>query len=462
MTKIFMRLAATALTMAFVASAQAQTDDWYVAGSAVYTNDDGSRNIDDSVAGVQINVGRDLTEHLSLEGHFGNSNIDGWYRRGAVDVRDSETHLDLSANLLAFYDRNRRFAPYLTAGIGYLGVDYNGRGDDNLPTASLGVGFKYQLGASRYAIRGEYRARLAYANSYNFTDYITTLGVQANFGLPERQESALIAVPDWYVAGSAVYTNDDSARYIDDSVAGVQINAGRNLTEHLSLEGHFGYSSIDGFYRRGGVLVQDSETHLDLSANLLAFYDRSKRFAPYLTAGVGYLGVDYNGNGNESRPTASLGVGFKYQLGKSRYAIRGEYRARLAYEKNYNFTDYIATLGVQYNFGSRQRDPGIPFKNDKPVDTDGDGVLDMWDECPDTPAGTQVTSRGCELKNIDKDGDNDRIFDHRDLCPNTPPGVPVDPDGCSLDSDLDGVTTDRDYCPGSRLGATVNKFGCEE
>lgn len=42
-------------------------------------------------------------------------------------------------------------------------------------------------------------------------------------------------------------------------------------------------------------------------------------------------------------------------------------------------------------------------------DTDGDGVLDMRDECPDTPSGVAVDSKGCPL-----DGDGDGVPDYLD------------------------------------------------
>ena len=122
--------------------------------------------------------------------------------------------------------------------------------------------------------------------------------------------------------------------------------------------------------------------------------------------------------------------------------------------------DQLTTIGIQYNFGSRRSDPGVPPTNNN-IDTDGDGVLDMWDACDNTPPGVEVTSRGCELKNIDRDSDEDRVFDSTDECPNTPIGVPVDRRGCSLDSDMDGVTTGKDRCPATRAGAEVNIYGCE-
>ena len=465
----FGRLITILLAMSLTSVAHGQSDDWYMSGSLVYTNDDPDRRIDDSLGGAEFALGWNFSDHLTVEGALGYSKIDGWYRQNGLWVRDYETHLDLSANLLAFYDRDRPFAPYASVGLGYLGVDYNIGGDENRPSASLGLGFIWKPLDSRWSLRGEYSARLAYESDYNLTDNLFALGAQYDFDGPNlfqrsgERAPAPTSTPglwgDWYVAGSVVYFDDDPDRRLDDGFAGLQFNVGYNWTDHLTLEGQLGYSDIDGFYRRNGVWVRDSETHLDISANILAFYDRNRAFAPYVTAGIGYLGTSVNGGGDENRPSATLGAGFKWRIGQSRFSIRNEYRARLAYEEDYNFVDYIATLGVEYAFGDRRRDPGRP---DLPQDTDGDGVLDMWDECPDTPRGVDVTARGCEIKEIDRDSDNDRVPDSRDKCPNTPIGVAVNKDGCSLDADQDGVPTAMDSCPGSIIGSLVNEFGCDD
>jgi len=67
-------------------------------------------------------------------------------------------------------------------------------------------------------------------------------------------------------------------------------------------------------------------------------------------------------------------------------------------------------------------------------DSDGDGVPDRLDKCPDTPKGVAVDADGCP-----PDSDGDGVPDYLDKCPNTPTGVQVDADGCPLDSDGDGV-----------------------
>jgi len=59
---------------------------------------------------------------------------------------------------------------------------------------------------------------------------------------------------------------------------------------------------------------------------------------------------------------------------------------------------------------------------------------------------------------IDSDGDG--VPDNKDKCPNTPGGVKVDVFGCPLDADRDGVANYLDQCPNTPLGATVDARGC--
>ena len=61
----------------------------------------------------------------------------------------------------------------------------------------------------------------------------------------------------------------------------------------------------------------------------------------------------------------------------------------------------------------------------KPMDSDGDGVPDNVDRCPDTPKGVTVDAKGCPL-----DTDGDGVADYLDKCPNTPKGATVDARGC--------------------------------
>ncbi len=89
------------------------------------------------------------------------------------------------------------------------------------------------------------------------------------------------------------------------------------------------------------------------------------------------------------------------------------------------------------------------------VDSDGDGVVDEVDKCPNTPRGITVNARGCP-----PDSDGDGVPDYLDQCPGTPLGVAVDNSGCPFDSDGDGVADHLDKCPNTPKGATVNEAGC--
>lgn len=73
-------------------------------------------------------------------------------------------------------------------------------------------------------------------------------------------------------------------------------------------------------------------------------------------------------------------------------------------------------------------------KTVRPVDSDGDGVTDDRDRCPDTPAGVKVDAQGCPL-----DTDGDGVYDYLDKCPGTPVGAKADARGCWV---LKGVTFD--------------------
>ena len=107
--------------------------------------------------------------------------------------------------------------------------------------------------------------------------------------------------------------------------------------------------------------------------------------------------------------------------------------------------DIIVGAGLTYGFGGTAKE----------IDSDGDGVPDGRDNCPDTPRGCKVDAHGCPI-----DSDGDGVCDGLDKCPNTLLGCKVDARGCPLDSDGDGVCDGLDKCPDTPAGANVDKDGC--
>lgn len=93
--------------------------------------------------------------------------------------------------------------------------------------------------------------------------------------------------------------------------------------------------------------------------------------------------------------------------------------------------------------------------NGCPIDADKDGVFDYQDKCLGTPAGFAVDAKGCTL-----DSDGDGVDDNNDKCPKSDAGEPVDETGCPLDEDHDGIRNDLDKCPNTPEGISIDSDGC--
>ena len=115
-----------------LAAVQADEGDWYIGLSPVFTDDDGDRLLNDSIAGAQINVGWEFADNFALDGHLGYSDIDGW--QGI-----SQEHLDISLNLLSRLNPGGVFSPYVILGAGYLGTTDQDGSEENRPSATLGT-----------------------------------------------------------------------------------------------------------------------------------------------------------------------------------------------------------------------------------------------------------------------------------------------------------------------------------
>ncbi len=94
-----------------------------------------------------------------------------------------------------------------------------------------------------------------------------------------------------------------------------------------------------------------------------------------------------------------------------------------------------------------------------PLDSDGDGVLDNKDKCPNTKNGEKIDELGCLLK---KDADKDGVPNEADRCPKTPLGAEVNERGCELDSDDDGISNSNDKCPNTSKEFVVDAYGCPQ
>lgn len=108
-----------------------------------------------------------------------------------------------------------------------------------------------------------------------------------------------------------------------------------------------------------------------------------------------------------------------------------------------------AVDGVQDLFSDWMFTGGLLFKAEWFFrDTDGDGIIDRVDECPETPEDydTYLDKDGCP----DTDNDRDGILDLNDQCMHDPEDFDdwEDDDGCpEFDNDNDGWSDAEDRCP---------------
>jgi outer membrane protein OmpA-like peptidoglycan-associated protein len=170
------------------------------------------------------------------------------------------------------------------------------------------------------------------------------------------------------------------------------------------------------------------------------------RWQFFVNLGLGGMTLRSDLDGNDGRGFASLGLGVRrgWRVGALRMELRGDHTVTSSEGLGgKDFTLLKAVLGWTFGIGAR------------PKDSDGDGVFDKKDKCPDTPQGAVVDKDGCPV-----DSDGDAVWDGIDLCADTPKGWPVDAKGCPLDSDADGVADGKDSCPNTPKGCTVNAEGC--
>ncbi len=220
-------------------------------------------------------------------------------------------------------------------------------------------------------------------------------------------------------------TGDKDAAY-----AGELFSEFFNVNDHWNTLPSIGYVSASRYMGDNFVLgVRGSVNRInklgDTSVDNLSYYGidgtvkynilKGTRIDPYFEIGGGYTWVDEIGFGTLNggvgatwwfTENVGFNVQFTYKHGFEDYAIR--------------HWQHLAGLAIR--FGG--------------TDTDGDGIYDKDDACPEVP--------GLEAFNGCPDSDGDGIEDREDRCPNE--AGPKEFNGCP-DSDGDGVPDIDDKCP---------------
>ena len=207
-------------------------------------------------------------------------------------------------------------------------------------------------------------------------------------------------------------------------------------------------------------------------------------FDPIVGVGGGYTWIDEEGFGTLDG-TAGFNIWFSDNFA---FTLQTMYKHGFEDEMNSHFQH---SAGVKFAFGGKDTDgDGIYDKNDECPevagleqfngcpDSDGDGIQDsmdacpqeaglaQYDGCPDTdgdgvpdPQDECPTVAGLPAMNGCPDADGDGITDADDECPNE--AGPRENDGCPWeDMDNDGVLDKDDECP--EVAGTAANNGCPE
>ncbi len=228
-----------------------------------------------------------------------------------------------------------------------------------------------------------------------------------------------------------------------------QFRVGYYLGKHFSLLGNL---SVNDIAKYGNKEVSNSYWGLDMDLKFSPC-KAEKKLKPYLLLGGGYTwyGIQDAGNLNG-------GLGFEYWLDDN-FGFYFESTYKHTFDPNvHRYFQHAA--GIALRLGAKDSDgdgivdkkdecpqtPGLEQFNGCP-DSDGDGIADKNDDCPQLAGLAKYN--GCP------DSDGDGVIDPKDECPKTPGLAKYN--GCP-DSDGDGVVDNKDNCP--KVAGPVANNGC--
>jgi OmpA-OmpF porin, OOP family len=243
----------------------------------------------------------------------------------------------------------------------------------------------------------------------------------------------------WYLTGSAGFNIQDGDRDTRNAPFGA-IGVGKFLNPNWSLDAELNYQNPNW----------DSNQDLNWSQYGISFDARrhfvaeGRSWNPYLLMGLGYqreeIESDNFPNPNSPYEEKEGAVAGKFGIGMQGDLGRVQVRTELAYravamndtraqllnddpppERNDGedwFGDVLASVGVVIPLGPEPTAPVAPAPaapSCADMDSDGDGVNDCDDKCPDSQAGQTIGPDGCpvpvsiDLKGVNFDFDKSTL-----------------------------------------------------
>jgi outer membrane protein OmpA-like peptidoglycan-associated protein len=216
--------------------------------------------------------------------------------------------------------------------------------------------------------------------------------------------------------------------------------------------GYYPWASL-GFEGEAGVMIASEATDGEsvllwtLRGHVLLQYSEW-RLTPFVLAGAGMLNASSGSDvvGSDIDPALHIGAGFKYYVNEwaqLRFDVRDNITPEAGGTGFTNNLELLGSIGIVWG-----RSEPVVVVEEKPLDTDNDGILDKDDKCVDEPENINGFEDEDGCPELDSDGDG--ILDAQDSCPEAAENVNgiEDEDGCPEgDRDGDGVLDPKDECP---------------
>ena len=229
-------------------------------------------------------------------------------------------------------------------------------------------------------------------------------------------------------ASLALAANSDYKYEITPLIGGVHTEGNLDLDRNYANAGlSLGFNQFDSFidqvelgFLRSIEDVGYTGTNNDtgvtrIFTNLIKEYPLTADASLYTLVGAGVEVFDDEAKGNEDGLFGNYGAGIKYKVAEE---LSLKFDVRHVIEADHGDNNLLYTLGFAVPFGEVAKAAPVvekpaPVETPAPVaapkDTDGDGVIDNLDECPDTMKGAKVDTVGCmTLINLNINFDTDK------------------------------------------------------
>jgi len=239
---------------------------------------------------------------------------------------------------------------------------------------------------------------------------------------------------------AATLLSASNYNYEVSPMAGYVFPSSQRLDDHAAYGAEFQYNAVDSLLKPElSVLWSDADyeyikphaTDIWRTAiNGVYDYTTSNGITPFAKVGLGYEHINDRGNGtenlNHNGAFADAGAGVKVGI-TDQLALKLEAIEMLKFNHFDWDNSLLLMAGLNFAFGEKAQPaapvavapvvapvptpapapapkPVVAAPAPKPVivaapvDSDGDGVFDPQDKCPNTPKGFKVDSEGCPLK----------------------------------------------------------------